>query len=182
MSSWKEDAEINRARLDEECSRMPVIFQRWSDYEQQACAAEDQAAHLLLVAEEGYKKSQAKAHLELRSWSTSRINRELKTELDPTKFPTEAVYKDLIQIHPDVIKAEEKLNAARIELIAAKAHRREMQSARYTMDIKDKALKKLVDIGDRMFGMSGSYRQRTMPRASKASTKLVQEHVLKRIR
>ncbi len=29
MSSWKDDAEINRLQLDAECARMPVVYQRW---------------------------------------------------------------------------------------------------------------------------------------------------------
>jgi hypothetical protein len=161
MSTWREDAEINRSRLDDECAHMPSKYGRWSDFEQQACAKEDHAAHQLLLAEDAMKKAQAKAHLQLRGWSIAKINRELKTEIDPTRPSlSEQIYKDLVLMHPLVTEAEAALNTARINFMTAKAHRREMQSARYTMDIKDKSLKKLVDIGDRMFGMSGSYQPR----------------------
>jgi hypothetical protein len=140
---------------------MPSHYGKWSNYEQLACAKEDQAAHQLIVAEDAHKKTMAKAHLQLRGWATAKINRELKQELDVTK-PTlsEQIYKDLTLLHPEVKESEDKLNEARVNFIVSKAHRREMQSARYTMDIKDKALKKLVEIGDRMFGMSGSYQPR----------------------
>lgn len=173
MSTWKDDATINRTKLDDECATMPTKYGRWSDMEQRACEKEDHAAHQLLLAEDHHKKTLAKAHLQLRGWAIAKINRELKVELDPTKATlSEPIYKDLTLLHPSVKESEEKLNEARIAFIVAKAYRREMQSARYTMDIKDKSLKKLVDIGDRMFGMSGSYqpRGRSAARAAMVST------------
>jgi len=178
MGSWKDDSVICRAKLDEECELMPVLYQKWSNFERQACEAEDVASNQLTVAEEELKKAVARAHLQLRGWAVVKINRELHTELDPTKLPTEQVYKDLVQIHPMTLEAECKLNEARIEFMSRKAHRREMQAARYTMDVKDKALKKLVDIGDRLFGMSGSYQARRRPAtASPQSSSLVQRRV-----
>ena len=180
MSTWREDAEINRARLDDECAMMPSRYARWSNMEQLACAKEDQAAHQLLVAEDGQKKALAKAHIQLRGWSVVKINRELGVELDPTKSTlSEQVYKDLVQMHPFVKESEAKLNEARINFMVAKAHRREMQSARYTMDIKDKSLKKLVDIGDRLFGMSGSYRPSGRSSAKSASVPHAVSEVLR---
>jgi len=171
MSSWKDDANINRNKLDDECARMPVIYSTWSDHDQRACAHEDRCSHALQLAEDGMKRAAAQAHLQLRSWSVAKINRELGTELDPTRQLTEQIFKDLVLMHPFVKEAEAKLNEARVDFITAKAHRREMQSARYTMDVKDRALKKLVDIGDRLFGMSGSYQ----PRHSRAEAAIRRE-------
>lgn len=178
MSTWREDAEINRNNLDDECARMPSRYARWSDMEQRACEKEDHSSHKLILAEDALKKAMAKAHLQLRGWSTIKINRELGLELDPTK-PTlsEQIYKDLVLMHPAVKEAEDKLNEARIDFMTSKAHRREMQSARYTMDIKDKSLKKLVDIGGRLYGMSGSYQPRNSGGRSSARSAAVPQAV-----
>lgn len=141
MGDWSDDAYINKYGLDDEYITMPSLMDKWSTRESKAIQAEDIISHQIEIMKDRLKRVTAEANIELRSWPLETINKRLGLKLDRL---TEAVYKDLATLHPDVVDFQRRIWRKQHQFYKAKAVRTDMKTARRSMETKANALDNLT--------------------------------------
>lgn len=115
---------IDKHNLDEECALLPSDYEDWASIEELAKANLD-----ALITKRAVIK--AEASLELRGQSLEHINKTYKLNLDKI---TEQAYKDLVYLHPKVIKITEERDAYANEYHVAKAQRQAIDKRKAMLD------------------------------------------------
>jgi len=113
---YKSALEVDKNNLDEEAVQSPSLFDEFARREAPAKTKYETLKDLQKVV-------MADVSLEIRGWKTEEINKFFKLEL--TKV-TEDVYKQLVLIHPKVVKLYEEIAEARNEYNIYSAGRESM--------------------------------------------------------
>jgi hypothetical protein len=113
MSSYSKEVSIDKNNLDEECVRLPSLYEHWADEEEVW-----RFNYETLVTKRRVVK--AEVGLQIRGMKLSEINR--KFNLNLIKL-TEQVYQDLIYIHPRVVVVTRERDEAYNMYAVAKAAR-----------------------------------------------------------
>lgn len=154
-TDWLDDTGIDRINLDEECIKQAGLFGYWAHQEVQCIIAEDKAAIALNQAEDNLKIAKARANTNMRSMDPTKLSVLLKTGV--FKTPDVALWKELVLLHPDVVKAQENYYAAQHAFISVKHKRLDRKNARRAMEAKAQELNNLIYLHNREGAVKDSY-------------------------
>lgn len=125
----KYDPKIDKNNLDEEAVYTPAVFDLFA-------VKEAEASDALETFRDQLKVVQAEIALELRGWDIDRINEYFDKRIMKL---TEAVYSQLVIVHPDVITLMNRISQARHDL-------KIYEAARKSIEEKSRGLDRLVKL------------------------------------
>lgn len=152
---WLADTVVDPLNIDEECIKQAGHLAYWANQELEHIISEDQATIKMNKAEDKVKEAKARANANMRGMDLATLNKLLKTELN--RPPDVALWKELVLLHPNVIKAQADYYTAQQAFLDVKHKRLDRKNARRAMEAKAQELNNIIYLQNRMDGVRDSY-------------------------